>query len=376
MHDRRRRLTTLRLLADDLTGALDTAAELVGLVGPLPCFWHGAFPSVLPENAALDSGTRELAAPPATEIVASLTAHLADASIAYKKIDSLLRGSTLAELAACLRAGAWDRCVLAPAFPYQGRVTRNGRQYARQTDGRWTPVGPDLVTALQAQGVEAQPGNLDSDLPPGISVFDAETDSDLQRVAETAQRSPFPILWSGTGGLAQALAHQSAPPRTMPWPQPILGLFGTDQETTAAQLAACEKFWLHLPHDSPAAPGHLQDHLRAHGAALASLDLPAGLTRQQAAARIEAAMHALIEHIDPPGTLIVAGGETLRALCTSLGARSLEVHGRVVPGMPRSILRGGRWDGTAVISKSGAFGHQTLLRDLLRAEFSIRERTA
>jgi hypothetical protein len=33
--------------------------------------------------------------------------------------------------------------------------------------------------------------------------------------------------------------------------------------------------------------------------------------------------------------------------------------------VPRSILRGGRWGGVTVISKSGAFGTPALLRDLL-----------
>jgi uncharacterized protein YgbK (DUF1537 family) len=76
----------------------------------------------------------------------------------------------------------------------------------------------------------------------------------------------------------------------------------------------------------------------------------------------------------PPGTLVVAGGETLRGLCLSLGARSLELQGRIIPGLPRSIMRGGRWDGVTVISKSGAFGTPTLLRDLLRGTLTT-ERT-
>ena len=53
-------MTTLRLIADDLTGALDTAAEFVGLTGPVPVYWSGAIPADLPPSAAVDSGTREL----------------------------------------------------------------------------------------------------------------------------------------------------------------------------------------------------------------------------------------------------------------------------------------------------------------------------
>jgi D-threonate/D-erythronate kinase len=42
------------------------------------------------------------------------------------------------------------------------------------------------------------------------------------------------VLWSGTGGLAQAIADgsHSAVPATLS--RPVLGLFGSDQPATAA----------------------------------------------------------------------------------------------------------------------------------------------
>ena len=359
------RMTSLRLLADDLTGALDTAAELVGLVGPVPVFWHGAIPAVLPASAALDSSTRELGRLQAVAIVAGLAGSLSPASLAYKKIDSLLRGPTLAELAACMRAGGWQRCVLAPAFPHQGRVTRGGRQFARDSDGRWSSVGGDIVAMLQAEGVEAQAGRLDAGLLPGVSVFDAETDDDLRRVVAAGQCWPGPLLWSGSGGLAQALAAGAEAPALGGLPSPVLGLFGSDHAATADQLAACAPHRVGLPADTEVAR-----RLAADGVALASVDLPSGLAREDAAQRIAAELANLVRGMAAPGTLLAAGGETLRGLCMSLGAHSLDVRGRIAPGVPWSILRGGRWDGVLVISKSGAFGHRTLLRDL------IIERTA
>jgi uncharacterized protein YgbK (DUF1537 family) len=110
--------------------------------------------------------------------------------------------------------------------------------------------------------------------------------------------------------------------------------------------------------------------LRDNGRALVSLGLPAGLARDKAARRIDAELARLAQALPRPGTLLVAGGETLRGLCVALGARSLEVQGRIVPGLPRSMLRGGRWDGVTVVSKSGAFGTPTLLRDLLRGDLT------
>jgi uncharacterized protein YgbK (DUF1537 family) len=366
----------VRLLADDLTGALDTAAELVGVAGPVHAFWHGALPSVLPPNAALDSGTRELDVAKAVTVTTDLARHLGGAGIAYKKVDSLLRGHTIAEVAACLRAGGWERGVFAPAFPFQGRVTRRCVQYARDAQGQWSPVSGDIVVRLRSEGLEAHPGRWDGPLPSGISVFDAETDDDLRRVAACGRAASDTVLWIGAGGLAQALAGEALAQATslLPLPLPILGLFGSDQAVTARQLAACGSDWVRLADGAEASARVVAERLGAGNRALASLDLPPGLSRAEAARRIEAELHTLAHGLPRPGTLLVAGGETLRGLCVSLGARSLEVQGRIVPGLPRSILRGGRWDGVTVVSKSGAFGTPTLLRDLLRGRHTV-ERT-
>ncbi len=65
------------------------------------------------------------------------------------------------------------------------------------------------------------------------------------------------------------------------------------------------------------------------------------------------------------GTLFVTGGETLRDLCTALGATGLEVDGEIEPGAPTSVMRGGDWDGQRVVAKSGAFGDTGFLARLL-----------
>ena len=60
----------LRILADDLTGALDSAARFVPLVGPVPTVWN---PMAVPSGvAAIDSGTREAPPEAAAARVASL----------------------------------------------------------------------------------------------------------------------------------------------------------------------------------------------------------------------------------------------------------------------------------------------------------------
>ncbi len=365
-------MTTLRLLADDLTGALDTAAEFVGVTGPIHAFWQGAAPAALPANAALDLGTREAGRDAAVAATRAAAPVLDGAGIAFKKIDSLMRGQTLPELAACFVAGRWTHAVLAPAFPFQGRITRDGQQFMRSGAG-WIPVGPDLIAALRDLNVTAQRAEPGAALAPGVTLFDATTDAELDATVAAAGGAGAPVLWCGTGGLARALAGD-APPAAPPLPRPVLGLFGSDQMVTAAQLAACAPHWHAVPDAGAAAAARLAEALDRHGVALASHDLPPGLSRADAAERIETAFRTLVGRLPKPGTLAVAGGETLRGLCLALGAASLEVEGRALPGVPVSILRGGAWDGVTVVSKSGAFGHPTLLRELLR--LPDRERTA
>ncbi|PJG55486.1 Hrp-dependent type III effector protein [Bradyrhizobium forestalis] len=363
-------MTSVRLLADDLTGALDTAAEFVGLCGPFDVTWLEALATSGSTSLAIDSGTRERSKAESVEIVGRLAPQLQGATIAYKKVDSLLRGAWAAELGACLRSGHWASCVVAPAFDYQGRRTAGGQQFARTMQGEWHRVGDNLLDQLRQDGIEARRGSSDTVLQGGIQVFDAESDIDLDRVVEIGRRMPGPVLWCGSGGLAGALArsHRADAPGQLKLP--VLGLFGSDQPATASQLAACGAAAIALAEGEGAT--RVQRKLGDGGVAMVKFSLAEGLTRTEAARRIAREMAALIVALDPPGTLVVAGGETLKAACVALGAHALQVTGRIVPGLPRSILQGGRWAGVDVVSKSGAFGNSELWRDLLRDNHLLR----
>jgi uncharacterized protein YgbK (DUF1537 family) len=355
-------MTSVRLLADDLTGALDTAAEFVGLCGPFGVIWQNA-PDAQGSSLAIDSGTRERSKAESVEIVGRLAPLLRDGTIAYKKVDSLLRGAWAAELGACLRTGHWASCVVAPAFDYQGRRTIGGQQFARTQQGDWHRVGDNLLDQLRRDGIEARLASADTLSQGGIQVFDAESDVCLDRVVEMGRRMPGPVLWCGSGGLAGALARNHRADASPELKRPVLGLFGSDQAATAAQLAACGDATVTLAEGEGAAG--VARKLADDSVALVKFSLADDLPRAEAARRIARDMTALISALDPPGTLIVAGGETLKAACLAVGAHALQVTGRIVPGLPRSTLQGGRWAGVDVISKSGAFGARELWRDLL-----------
>ncbi|MBC9879158.1 Hrp-dependent type III effector protein [Bradyrhizobium sp. INPA01-394B] len=357
-------MTSVRLIADDLTGALDTAAEFVGLCGPFDVSWANAPTAAGFASIAIDSGTRERSKAESVAIVARLAPLLRDGTIAYKKVDSLLRGAWAAELGACLSTGHWASCVVAPAFDYQGRRTVEGQQFARTQQGDWHRVGDNLIDQLKQDGIKARLASADTLTQGGVQVFDAESDFCLDRVVEMGRRMPGPVLWCGSGGLAGALARNHRADTSAELRRPVLGLFGSDQPATASQLAACGDATLVLAEGGGGAA--VRRKLVDDEVALVKFALSDGLSRSEAARRIAHELATLIAALDAPGTLIVAGGETLKAVCLALGAQALQVTGRIVPGLPRSTLQGGRWTGVEIISKSGAFGARELWRDLLR----------
>lgn len=350
----------LRLLADDLTGALDSAVAFVRAFGPLEV-------GLEPGNTAslvLDSATREL---PATEAVAKVKAlapvlAASEGRLSFFKVDSLLRGHAGDELATILAANTYTRVILAPALPAQGRRTENGRQVALGQ-----PTGEDLAASLSGHGHGAALRPPGPPAEQGITLFDAATDADLDRLVADALPLPGSTLWVGTSGLAGALGRALGGPSVKPSPRPslpLLGFVGTDHPVMQAQLRQVRTL--------PIAPRPVTaETLRAlqfaleQGSIVVTCDLPRGIGRAEAHRQIAHAFAECVAQMPAPGTLFVSGGETLRALLMPLGARALRVEAEHLPGMPLSHLVGGRWNGLPILTKSGAFGTPDLLETLI-----------
>jgi uncharacterized protein YgbK (DUF1537 family) len=341
----------LRLLADDLTGALDSAAQFVPASGPITTVWTMEHMS---GSIAFDAGTREVNTVAARETMQRVAPVLDGGEPAFKKVDSLLRGHVAVELAVCLKR--FDHCVLAPAFPFQGRVTTGGRQMLRGV-----AIEVDLAAELAAHGVPVtlcRPGDA---APAGVSLWDAATDGDLSSIVAAGRDLPGRVLWSGTGGLAGALAGRIPVPRPV-LKRPILALIGSDHATSHAQFAACATSSHRIGVDAVQA---IAATLANFGAAAVMVDLPSGTPRTLAARRIAESFGDLLRQLPRLGSLFVAGGATLRDLCQVVGAVGLVVDGEIEPGVPCSVLRGGWLDGRRIVSKSGAFGEPQFLARLL-----------
>jgi len=362
-------VTTVRVLADDLTGALDAAAPFSHLTGPIPVRWSGD-PGAVSGSLAFDSETRQSAVVLAAATVQRLAAMLPKSDIAYKKIDSLLRGHPADEIVACLKGGKFASAVVAPAFPAQNRITRRGIQFHRlDSNEPWHAIDVSLGSALRARGVET---TLVARGAPcggrGVFLCDAEEDADLSALRETAAEAARPTLWCGAAGLARALAGRGTP-ATLRFEGPLLIVVGSDHPIAARQADALAK------RDRRAVI--FLDRVGGEVAAMRAIDARLGRGWDAAivfrlppmdgvaAQGIMSGLFVRLAGIPRPGCVLVVGGDTLFRLASALGAEALTVQGELRPGIPCSRFVGGLWPSVPVISKSGAFGDERALIDLV-----------
>lgn len=360
-------MTEIRILADDLTGALDAAAPFAAADGPLPVRWPPAPP--VGARFAYDSESR------GGGDIRPLIETLPGPGLAFKKIDSLLRGATIDEIRACIASGLFPSVVIAPAFPAQHRITRGGRQLWRHGH-TW----PELPVDLRA--VVAHPSSLRRTEAAngleghGVFLCDASTDSDLTAIAAAAPVLEAPILWIGTGGLAFALAgagRRPAPPSGQ-----LLIVVGSHHPMTLIQVEALTRARPELVVRIDPGAAHeravdaVAERLGRSGIAALVFGFPDGTGAEVAGPVFDATFALLAHRLTRPASMLVTGGSTLFRLVRTLGAAALQVQGEWQPGIPISTLTGSPWDGTRIISKSGGFGADIALLQLIREIEEVR----
>ncbi|MGQ9682890.1 MAG: four-carbon acid sugar kinase family protein [Anaerolineae bacterium] len=390
--------TGLIIIADDLTGALDTGACFVAPGRRTIATWEaGAQPEG--DVWVLDTETRPLPASQAADRVRTLcTPHIDRCGRLYKKLDSTLRGNVGAELAA-LHALTGQRILLAPAFPAQGRALRDGCLWIH---GRLPPAPGLLAPWFAAQSglacrllplsvVRKGPKALVSFLPacpePAI-IAEAETDEDLHALARALTGMGEGWLPAGSAGLASHLASAWMQPAGQwePLPQivaPLLWVAGSRQPVLGAQLAALSRERAIMRVDRllggllvngeevvAAKAQELARALEAGDALLTTCGEPqiAGGERRTAALLGQIVRGALER--SGVGGLILTGGDVALAVCRALGAHAVAVGGLLLPGIPWGRLLGGAAAGTLVVTKAGGFGGEDVFCRIARGLMS------
>jgi uncharacterized protein YgbK (DUF1537 family) len=343
---------TIAIIADDLTGALDSAAPFVD---------RG-----LSVAAALDPGALELALGAGVEVVAvnTLTRHLepaaaaaiagqtaalcvaAGAGLLLKKIDSRLRGQVGAEAAAIAGVLGAGRLVVAPAVPAQGRIV----------------TGAVIRGAgVAAEGIDVR-ARLAAAASLAVEIPDSDGAAALDAIAASCIARAGAVLAVGAHGLASALARRlgrstASGPAFVPRP-PVLVVVGSQDPATAAQVAALAGAATIVD-----APGGLLPPPPAEPLAPITVlrSAPGADAADAAAGRFAAGASAWATALRPR-TLLATGGDTAASLLGHRGCRVLDVGGEAAPGIPWSRLA----DGAVLVTKSGGFGGRTALLDLLR----------
>lgn len=376
-------MKTIRLIADDLTGALDSAAQFTARVAALPVLLaqESARIALAPgQSAAISMGSRDLDQAAASARATALAPFLAPADIAFLKMDSLLRGHWPVELSRLLAAFPERTCIFAPAFPAERRITEQGRQIAPDPDGRMAPLSRVPLEALAAAGLRARVAAADATPlpdPGGVLVCDASRDEDLKKIVATAPAMGTALLWCGSAGLARALSGH-APPRSMLKAAPPLVLIGSRHPVTLAQIAAVPPhaaLKVALGPDAAASAARIAADIERLPC-IVTVDLPASTAPARAASVIAERFAAVLPRLAPPAQLVVIGGETLLAVCHAVGASALSLTGEWQVGVPSSELSGGIWNGVTLISRSGAFGRPDFLDKLLGAASASAGRAA
>jgi uncharacterized protein YgbK (DUF1537 family) len=342
-------MTIVRLIADDLTGALDTAAQFTGRIGPLPVLLDRM--TAAPEASyALNLSCRDGNERTAVASTRDSLGCYSGADVAFKKIDSLLRGHWAAELAEIVKSGRFRRIVLAPAVPAQGRLTRDGLQMLSQPSGGRALI-KDVATELGRHRVSSHGADGD------VLLLDAESDAGLDAIVERYANESA-TLWCGAAGLARALAQESRR-AARPLHQPHLVIVGSRHPVTLRQVEvfrAVHPGWLAPMEPETSFIDRALTTLKTFGCCVVLPALPPGLTEMEAAERIARGLELLSGRLPRLGGLTVVGGETFAALCRVLKATRLSVDGEFLHGVPASRIESGLCSGTFCASKSGAFG--------------------
>lgn len=298
------------LVADDLTGACDSAAPFLrsgpvavmlwpprsGDLGPLACL-------------AVSTDSRSEEAEVSRQRASEAAAWVAErgAGFFYRKVDSAFRGNQVADLEGTLDARS-GTCVLAPALPDEGRVTRNGIQL-------WP-------------GGEVDLRRLFAGLGPRVEVRDAESAADLDRLAAEVLAG-HDLIPAGSAGLAAALAavmagavQPTAPARPRP-PASPLALIGSPAAAAQAGYALA-RGW-HVVQRQKTDPVELGGH----------------------------------------DALFLCGGSTATGVLRALGASGIVLQGEVAPRVPAGQILDGPHRGLPVALKSGHFGSLDVIHTAL-----------
>ena len=404
------------IVADDLSGALDTAVAFSAdnvhtLVSAdtniRECVYANPDAAVL----AVDAKTRHLDPAEAYRIVFDIVKEAKALGIPYIyiKTDSALRGNIGSELQAALCASGESQIHFAPAFPKHKRYTVGGIHYidgipvAQSVFGRdpFEPVKQssvlDIIAIQTGTPATLSDAGTINTAANGIVVYNVGCAWDMERLAAGLCNAGKTSLLAGCGGLAEAVLAHLPLPRQADINEALildrlLFVCGSVNPITAAQIELAERTGfarLNLPMDIKLGTASEQllnaffDQWKAaHRATgfviIDTMDLHEpgetlrhalkhGMDLSQMRERIALTLAQITKRILDDGlcaTLMVTGGDTVMGLLRQLEVHTLIPICEIAPGTILSQFTY-RDKSYQLLTKSGGFGDENLLMKLM-----------
>jgi uncharacterized protein YgbK (DUF1537 family) len=211
----------LLIIADDLTGALDTGIQFSKIgVDTVVSINPGELVSDTDVIVA-DTESRHLLPETAYERVRRVLYVTGEVGYIYKKTDSTLRGNTGAEFKAIIDETSHP-VIFIPAFPEMGRTTKNGIQYINGVPLGESPFASDPVNPVRKSYIPdiiKEQADLDCVVVTReeygeikfkkgvVYIIDGETRDDLELIGEILKDKGLIKITAGCAGFARTLAN-------------------------------------------------------------------------------------------------------------------------------------------------------------------------
>ena len=399
----------LAVIADDLTGALDTGVKFAGSPGGVQVWAGGAFQ---PQDATgdvvvVDGELRHKSPKQAREECAALVRRVLEAGAErlYIKTDSALRGNIGPMFQGALDASGWGFAAFAPAFPQMDRVTRKGIHYIQGVPIHQSVFGQDPFEPVRSSRVADLFRDFSGDVRmfapgdpvevegngPTLGIFDGECLADFHRIAAALERAGRLRLLGGCAGFASQLAGilglTGGARRLEPVKKPLLVLCGSLNPISKEQLSQGERQGdVRLTLESglltpaqvegpqgDALEGRILEAMEPGRDVLLDTAGPvpgreAEGSRETVAQALGALLFRLLRRPEIEGFQpMVVGGDTLMGLMDRLPAAQLSPLAEPVPGVVLSQVQVEAGKERALLSKSGGFGGRDLFSQLKSA---------
>ncbi len=399
------------VIADDLTGALDTGVQFSKWGLPTQVYLSmeslsgfGSTQTVTVFNTESREDPPEIAVKKIKRVMSFFD--FSRNCIFYKKIDSTLRGNIGAELDTMMEEVGINHCFLAPAYPEQNRTTLNGAhlingikisetEYFNETN----LVSSTLTSLVESQtnrethhinlenlrkGTKNLRTHIENLISSGVEIisFDAVNNEDLQQIVGVSEG--IKVL-CGSAGLASQIPEGLGLVKR----KPILTICGSTRTTSLNQirklvqeptvrhislntlkiLDSTQERNKELERISVSAAEFLEngydvaissvsdvnsfDNTIAYGK---KMGLSLDDIKELVAETLSMIVSSILSLSEVSG-LILTGGDTAQAVYQRIGITRVELEGEFQPGIPLLKLP----MGIKSITKAGGFGTENTL---------------